>query len=146
LLRKESDVMRLLKPAAVYFVVVFGAGFVLGTIRVLLVVPHVGARTAELLEVPLMLAVTFLAARWTGRRFATEPGSAARIGVGFLALGFLLAAELVVGAVLRGASAADALLNRDPVSGTAYYVSLLVFALMPWLLGRHGPKEDRADA
>ena len=28
--------------------------------------------------------------------------------------------------------------NHDPVSGTAYYLSLCVFALMPWGLGRLG--------
>jgi len=49
----------------VYFCLVFGVGFILGTIRVLWVVPHLGVRTAELIETPLMLAATFLAARYT---------------------------------------------------------------------------------
>jgi uncharacterized membrane protein len=31
---------------------------------------------------------------------------------------------------------ADYLATRDPVAGTAYYASLLVFALLPWWLGR----------
>lgn len=42
--------MRVLKAAATYFGWVFGAGFLLGTIRVLWVVPRFGTRTAELLE------------------------------------------------------------------------------------------------
>ena len=42
------SVLRLVKPAAIYFGVVFGAGFALGPIRVLWLEPRVGARAAEL--------------------------------------------------------------------------------------------------
>jgi hypothetical protein len=45
---------RILKAAAAYFALVFGTGFVLGTIRVLWVVPQLGLRNAELLEQPIM--------------------------------------------------------------------------------------------
>lgn len=55
--------MQMIKAGIYYFVLVFGAGFVLGTICVLWVVPKFGTRTAELLEMPLMLAVIILAAR-----------------------------------------------------------------------------------
>ncbi len=37
--------MRVLRPAAVYFAFVFGAGFVLGTLRVLWLVPRVWKRS-----------------------------------------------------------------------------------------------------
>jgi len=47
-------VERVLKAGAVYFGVVFGAGFVLGTVRVIWVVPHLGERTAELIEAPTL--------------------------------------------------------------------------------------------
>ena len=57
--------MQVLKAGAVYFAVVFAVGFVLGTIRTLWVVPRFGARTAELMEMPVMLAVTIVAARRT---------------------------------------------------------------------------------
>jgi hypothetical protein len=33
-------------------------------------------------------------------------------------------------------TATDIMLNRDPVSGTAYYLSLILFAAMPWLVSR----------
>lgn len=128
--------MQMLQAAVLYFLLVFGAGFVLGTGRVLFLVPLLGGRTAELLEMPLMLSVTVVAARWIVlHRLDTHRLSSA-LSVGFLALGILLFAELGVGMLLRGMSAAEVFLHRDPVSGTVYYASLLLFAAMPAIITR----------
>jgi hypothetical protein len=56
--------MQIVKAGVLYFALVFGAGFVLGTIRTLWVVPRFGMRVAELMETPIMLVVTIVAARW----------------------------------------------------------------------------------
>jgi hypothetical protein len=128
--------MRVLRPGIVYFLLVFGAGFVLGTVRVLLVVPHVGDRAAELFEMPLMLLATVLAARWITRRFPEPHNHTARLAIGGIALGLMLASEMALGIGLRGMTAAEVILNRDPVSGTAYYLSLILFAAMPWIVSR----------
>ena len=128
--------MRPLKLAVLYFLLVFGAGFVLGTIRVLVVVPQLGERTAELLEMPVMLIVIVAAARWINRHDPEVHERSAHIRIGVMALGLVLAADLVVGVALRGMSPVEALLHRDPLSGTAYYLSLVLFAAMPWLLAR----------
>jgi hypothetical protein len=128
--------MQTLKPGIIYFLLVFGTGFVLGTIRVLLIVPLVGHRTAELLEMPLMLIATVLAARGITRRFPEPCDSTARLAIGGIALGLMLAGELAVGLGLRGMTVADIILNRDPISGTAYYASLILFAAMPWIVSR----------
>lgn len=119
-----------------YFALVFGAGFVLGTVRVLWVVPRFGERTAELMEMPLMLAVTIFAARWTVRRLALPPVPRRRLGTGLVGLGLLLLAELTMVLKLRGLSLEEYFANRDPVSGTVYVVMLAVFAVMPLFVGR----------
>jgi hypothetical protein len=131
--------MHILKPALVYALIVFGAGFVLGTIRVLFVLPLLGERTAELLEMPLMLAVIVLAARWITRRYLQQAQPRDLLAVGGIATGWMLAAEFLVGLILRWLSPMEVLVNRDPVSGTAYYLSLLLFACMPRLLARREP-------
>jgi hypothetical protein len=65
--------MPILKAGVLYFALAFGAGFVLGSIRVLWAVPIFGARTAELMETPIMFVVIALAARWTVRYLAVPP-------------------------------------------------------------------------
>jgi hypothetical protein len=135
--------MRVLKPAVVYVSLVFGVGFVLGTFRVLWLVPRVGARMAEMLESPLMLLATVLAARWVARHFSMRGRPAASLGLGLTALLLLLAAESGLGVALRGGSVLEVLLNKDPVSGTVYYALLGVFALMPWLLARRTARSKR---
>jgi hypothetical protein len=47
---------RVLKAGGLYFALVFAAGFALGPIRLLWLVPRFGARSAELMEAPVMLA------------------------------------------------------------------------------------------
>ena len=126
--------MRLLQAGLCYFALVFAAGFVLGAIRTLWIVPRVGARTAELMETPIMLAVSLLAARWTVLRFAVPPTPLARLSTGFIALGFLLAAEFGLVRFLRRVPVREYLAARDPVSGTVYYLALAVFAIMPLLV------------
>ena len=42
--------MRIMKTGTLYFALVFGAGFVLGPIRILWVVPRFSTRIAELIE------------------------------------------------------------------------------------------------
>jgi len=125
-----------LKSGALYFALVFGAGFVLGALRVSWVVPRLGARMAELAETPVMLAVIFFAARWIVRRPFIPFSPPMRLGIGCVALLFLLVAEFTLVLSLRGMSIADYLATRDPVSGTVYYLSLVVFAVMPALVRR----------
>ena len=128
--------MRTLRAGAVYFALVFAAGFALGTLRVLLVVPRLGARTAELIEAPLMLAVTFLAARWTVRRLVVPPRWTRRLGMSGFALGLLVLAEFAVVLGIRGMTLGEYFAMLDPVSGTVYYALLGVFALMPSVVAR----------
>ena len=128
--------MQLLKAGVLYFALVFAVGFVLGTIRTLWIVPSLGARTAELMEMPIMLAAIVLAARWVSRRLLSAPTLATRLGVGFVALGFLLVTEFTVVLWFRGLTINEYFAGRDPIAGAAYVMMLGVFAVMPLLVTR----------
>ncbi|BDC51554.1 hypothetical protein F183_A38700 [Bryobacterales bacterium F-183] len=128
----------MLYSALLYFAAVFGAGFVLGPIRVLYLVPRLGERWAELLEMPVMWTVIVLAARWVvqrrRRRQRMAAGEAAVVGA--VAFVMLLAAEFGFVLWLRGISIGEYLATRDPMSGAVYYASLVGFAMMPWWFAR----------
>jgi len=126
--------VQILKAGLLYFAIVFGMGFVFGTVRTVWVVPRVGTRLAELIETPIMLLVTIVAARWTVLHLAVPSAPSTRIGMGGLALCLLLVAEFGLVLWLRGLSIREYLATRDPVSGTVYYVMLGAFALMPLLV------------
>jgi len=128
--------MRILKAGALYFAVVFAAGFVLGTIRTLWVVPRVGVRAAELMESPLMLVVTVLAAAWVVRRCKLPSVVSTRFAAGLVALGLLLTAEFGFMLWLRRLTVRQYLAGKDPVSGAVYFALLGVFAVAPVLVGR----------
>lgn len=119
----------ILRAATLYFALVFGAGFLMGSIRVPLLVPRLGERTAELVEAPIMLMVIFLASRYVVSRFRLA--ARASILAGLLALVLLVCAELGLSAVMG-----RTILDRDPVSGSVFLASLLVYAALPWLLVR----------
>jgi hypothetical protein len=128
--------MPILKAGVLYFGLVFGVGFVLGAIRTLWVVPPVGTRMAEIMETSIMLVVTIVTARVVGSapRCAVHALRSTGDGLrrasphGRWEFGFVL--------WIRGMSIGDYLGTRDPVSGTVYYVMLVVFAAMPLLVAR----------
>ncbi len=131
--------MRFMKAALLYFAAVFAAGFLLGTLRVLWLAPALGARAAELLEVPLMLAVVIVAARWVVRRFAPEP----RLGAGLLAVACVLGAEFALVLPLRGLTPAAYLAGLDPLPASAYYATLVIMAVAPLLVAPAAARRGR---
>ena len=121
-----------LKPSLAYAAVVFAVGFVLGSIRVFLVVPRIGVRWAELLEAPLMIFASFLGARFIVSHWGLLDRAQCLV-VGILSLAFMLLAE--VGFVLaQGINIPQYIAGRDPVSGPVYLLSLGIFTVMPLLV------------
>jgi hypothetical protein len=84
--------MRITKAGVLYFALVFGAGFVLGPIRILWIIPRFGTRIAELMEAPIMFVVIIVAARWVVRHLDVPYALPIRLGMGCIALGLLLVA------------------------------------------------------
>lgn len=127
---------RSLKFGAIYFALVFGAGSVLGPVRILWLAPLVGERLAELIEAPIMLVVIVAAARWVVRRLGVSARRRERLAVGLVALALLLISESTVVLGLRGLSIAEYAAGRDPVAGAVYLVMLALFAAMPLAVAR----------
>lgn len=125
-----------LHAALRYFVAVFGIGFLFGPPRVLWLEPRVGARTAELLEAPIMGLAVYLVARWLVRHRLRHFDTRHLLFTGLWAAGFVLLADVAVGVGLRGQSLAGVFVDRDPVTGAVYHALVAGMALAPWLIRR----------
>jgi hypothetical protein len=89
---------RIMTAALVYFAAIFALGFVFGVARTLALqaTPAMDRTTAVLVELPLILAASWLIAGFVIRRFHVPKDWRARLAMGALALALLLAAEAIL--------------------------------------------------
>lgn len=141
---RRHHLLSVLKAGVTYFGLVFGAGFILGPIRILLIVPRFGERIAELMEMPLMFLVIVFASPWVIRKFEVRATIGDRLTMGLLALGLVLLFEFALVLKLRGLTLTDYFRELDPVSDTVYYLMLGVLAILPLLVMRNrSPVRER---
>jgi hypothetical protein len=129
---------RSLLPGVLYFLVVFAAGFVLGTVRALLAAPRLGELAAVVLELPLMLAIAWVASRTLIRRFAVPPATAPRLAMGGLALALLLLAEAALAILGFGRSPTEHFATYHAPPGLLGLAGQIAFGLLPLLQGALG--------
>ena len=127
----ERTVVRLaLKAAAAYFSGVFLAGFVLGSLRVFVVVPRIGPVLAVALEFPLMLAVSWIVCGWVVRRFAVPGAIGIRMALGFFAFVLLMLAETLL-ALATGRTLATFSSSLAEAEGLLGLSGQVILALLP---------------
>jgi hypothetical protein len=114
------------------FGLVFAAGFLLGTIRELALRPILGADPARLLELPVMIGLSFLAARWIVRR--AGPGSTGwQVAVGLVAFLLLMVAELVLGILVLGRGLPAIIADLFTLTGMLSFLAQALLIGMPRL-------------
>jgi hypothetical protein len=94
--------MAIIVTAILYFGIVFTFAFAMGVFRVLVVAPLVGPAAAVFIEVPIILAASWIGARRVLRRRTL--GFSKRLAVGGLALMLLMALEAMLASVMLGQS------------------------------------------
>ena len=124
---------RAFKAGAVYFLLLYVIGFLLGATRELLLAPRFGVVVASALEALPMLAAIFHFAPLIARRFGIPPKSAGRVLMGFFGLVLLIGAEIAMTRAMRGLSPEQWLAHFASVEGAIYAVLLACFAAMPWV-------------
>lgn len=125
-----------LKAALAYWALIFGLGFVLGTLRTLWLTPLLGSPIcAVLAELPVMLAASWFAAGLLIQRFTIRtPGH--RAFMGLFAFMLLMASEMVLGIVLLGDSFTGWLRALLTPAGLAGLSGQVLFALFPLFTGK----------
>ena len=131
---------RIAAAAASYAGLIFAAGFVLGTLRVLVLVPRIGAEVAEAIEVPIMLALSFLVARWQVARHGVPARLPPRLAMGGLAFILLMSAEIVLGVIGFGQPLAEVLTGYGDPRRWIGLGGQIAFGLMPVLLLLRGTR------
>lgn len=132
--------MRITLAAAAYWAVMFALGFVLGTVRVLWVVPAVGLVPATALELPVMLMASWWTAGWILRRFGITRKAAALV-MGLLAFALLMTAECILAAVLMAQAPAQWVAGLGRPHALLGLAGQAGFALMPWWRLRRIPPD-----
>lgn len=127
---------RALAAGMLYFMAVFAAGFALGTLRVLVLLPRMGELAAVAVELPAMLALSWILAGWIVSRRRVPPAPGARLAMGGVALALLLMAEAGLGVLGFGQSLAQHLAHYATPAGALGLAGQLGFGLMPWLRTR----------
>ena len=130
--------MRALKAGVIYFLLVFAVGWVLGPIRELWAVPHLGRVAAMLSEAVIMLIAMIVAARWIIRRFDVPQALIATISMGLVALALLVPAEIAGVVWVRGFSLQGYFASFLTAPGVISLTMFLLFAAMPTLVTRAG--------
>lgn len=122
----------------IYFAAVFAAGFVLGTGRVLVLVPVLGESSAVLVELPVMLYLSWVATQRISRGFNVPEDLTSRGLMGGIAFTLLMTAELGVSMVLFGRTLMEHLEHYRDAPALLGLVGQVAFAAFPALQARLG--------
>lgn len=126
--------MRILFTGTAYVVAVFAAGFVLGVLRTLVLVPLLGELAAVLVELPLILTIAWLSCTRILLRWPLSPPSA--VGMGAIAFLLLVLAEAGLSKLLAGRGLAEHLALYSQLPHQVGLAGQLAFALFPWIQAR----------
>lgn len=119
------------KAGLAYFGAVFVAGFMLGAIRVLVLVPRLGEVASVLLETPVILAVSWLVSSWTTLKFRVSSAVSRRLLMGVVAFALLMLAEIGVSVFAFGRSIEDHFAAYRSSQGVIALIAQIAFAFIP---------------
>jgi hypothetical protein len=121
------------KAGGAYFAMVFATAFLLGTLRVTLLVPRLGELGGFAIELPLLLVYSWLACGLIVRRFAVSGAWSDRLAMGAIAFALLMAAEFAVSTSVFGRSASEFFGAMATTAGALGLAAQVAFAAMPVL-------------
>jgi hypothetical protein len=119
------------RAGVAYAAFVFAAGCVLGAIRLYWVVPRLGSAGAVLLELPIILTVSWLAGRWAVMRWRVQPAPALRVLMGGTAFAVLVTLEFTLAAVAFDGSIAGFRAGYRSFAGVIGLTGQVAFAVIP---------------
>lgn len=135
-MRVQNGLTRAASAGVVYAIAVFGVGFALGAIRVILVAPRTGPTAAVLFETPLILGASWWLVRVSIARFEVRRAVPARLLMGLVAFAGLMLADVSLGRVFFGRTGPEYLVSLATAPGAIGLAAQVTFACFPLLQGR----------
>ena len=129
---------------ATYFLTMFVLGFLLGTLRVLLVAPRLGEWGAIFVELPIMLGISWIVCRWILLRFAVPQRTAQGLVMGAVAFVLLMIAELLLGTSLFDRTLPQQGQAMTSGAGLAGLLGQFAFAVFPLIQVRQVARQMAA--
>ncbi len=120
-----------IRAGSLYFLIVFAVGFLLGTIRVLILTPQFGALTSVIIETPVILLISWLVCQRLIRMMNVDRALNARLTMGATAFLLLIAAEQILGVIGFGRELGEQLRHYLTPEGAVGLAGQIVFALFP---------------
>lgn len=134
---------RAIAAGGLYFLLIFLLGMALGTIRILLLEPRFGTAPSVLLELPFILAASWIVCGWLVGYLAVPAAASSRLAMGATAFVLLMAAELGLSLFAVGGTVAG---HFAAYRGGAPLIGLLgqiAFALFPLLRAVRGMRRKQ---
>jgi hypothetical protein len=122
-----------IRAGFLYFVAVFSIGFLLGTIRVLVLIPRLGELVSTFIELPIILSAAWLVSIWLTGHFQVPSTWKVRLSMGGIAFGLLMMAELTLSVWLFGSTVQGHFEGYLSLSQAVGLAGQVTFALFPLL-------------
>lgn len=123
--------MRVIAAGAIYFLIVFVAGILLGIVRVGILAPNIGPAIAVLIELPVILAISWFVCAAILRRIPLDPGRNEDMLAGVLAFALLIAAEAALAVGLGGRTLSEFFAHMVAADGLIGLLGQILFAAFP---------------
>ena len=130
-----------------YFSIVFTIAFALGAMRITLLVPQVGELVAVLMELPIILVVSWKTTKIIVQRRHLSNGVETRAIMGLVAFELLMVAELALSVMVFGKTAhefATELVSSPPqIIGFCGQIVFGFFPMMENIISQHSQQQQR---
>ena len=122
-----------IKAGICYFIVVFGAGFLVGTLRVLVVAPAIGGLGAVIAELPILLILSWIVCKVLVKRHSVKSTVSERVIMGGVAFVLLMLCEPAFAIFVFNRTAIEYFSQFRSASGLAGLLGQVAFSTIPVL-------------
>lgn len=129
--RNQKRMFSVVAAGVAYFAIIFGAGFLLGMVRIFFLMPRIGETVAVIVELPVMLMLSWVIAGWLIARFDIAPRLTPRLSMGGLAFVLLMLGELGISTMGLGQTLSEHLGRYENISAILGLAGQLIFAMFP---------------